>query len=304
MRIRAGASDLPVDGASSLVSSVVQHPYWRRPVRMQVTLQPEDDEGRTASTVSLMARYIREDTHDEAVRAAADEAAAGIHAATLDDRIAAEAAAIWRWVREHVQFIEDQVTAELAGAPADAEALIRPADLVRMERPRGDCDDFAMLTAAMLRARGIPAALRTVAAEPSAPDRYSHVYVVAYTPRGELVLDSSHGPRPGWEVPSAGKVKTWSIELMQQSQLGQIDWGAILEKGISTTADIFKARWGQPPPGTYLQRGPQGELFYRQPKNAAPYTFPGGGFGTTPVSLWTIALILAGVAVLAMIARR
>jgi len=282
----------------------VTHPYWNRPVRVAVTWQPAEDELRTASTVELMARYIREDSHDEAVRAAADACVAGISAGSTAERIRREAEAIWRCVKEHVEFVPDSATAELAGYPEDTEALIRPADLIRMPRPRGDCDDFTMLLAAMLRSRGIPVALRTVAADPHHPDVYSHVYVVAYSPDGEIPLDASHGPHPGWEPPAAGKRRTWSIEMPHALGSLGLDWGSLVESWSKATQDILKSRYGHPPAGTFTQIGPSGATYYRQPPDAPPYVFPGGGFQLEPVSLGTLAILIGAVALLFLIARR
>ena len=48
-----------------------------------------------------------------------------------------------------------------------------------MPAPAGDCDDFSMLTAALLEASGIPWEFVTVAADRDSPGRFSHVYVRA-----------------------------------------------------------------------------------------------------------------------------
>ena len=280
------------------------HPWFGRcRVRATVVEQPAADEARTQHTVTLMAAYVREDSRAPSVRQAAYDAISGLE--RRDPR--AEAVAVWDWVRRRVRFLEDRkLASSLAGVDADeAEVLVRPVDLLAMPQPAGDCDDFSMLVASMLRALGIPASFRAVAADPAQPETYSHVYVVAELPDGELALDASHGPRAGWEAPPAGKTRTWRIDEMPSTLGGiEIDWGQLIEAGSQTGFDILKARYGQPPAGTYIQRTPQGEIFYRQPRNAPPYTFPGGGFGLTPSNTTTLLLIVGAVVVLVLIMRR
>jgi hypothetical protein len=76
-----------------------------------------------------------------------------------------------------------------------------------------DCDGFAMYTAALLQAHGIRSSFVTVAADPEQPDRFSHVYVVAYTSDGErIAMDTSHGPYPGWEVGRYSRIEEWPVD--------------------------------------------------------------------------------------------
>jgi len=58
-----------------------------------------------------------------------------------------------------------RTAAPIAKQPELAEVLIRPVDLLAMRTPSGDCDDFSMLAAAMLRALGIRASFKTAAAD-------------------------------------------------------------------------------------------------------------------------------------------
>jgi len=78
--------------------------------------------------------------------------------------------------------------------------------LLGMSSPAGDCDDFSMLTGAMLLAAGIPSVeVFTVAADGIDPNRWSHVYLVAHLGAGgsePLVMDCSHGQWFGWEAPA------------------------------------------------------------------------------------------------------
>lgn len=264
-----------------------QHPDFDGPVRYEAIERPDEDEAATADTIRVMCRVVREDSQDPIIRAIAD-AAAGAGSNPIDG--------VFRWVRSHVRFREDaEAAAGLRGFnPTDTEVLIRPVDLVRMPTPAGDCDDFSMLTAALLRALGIRAAFVTIAADPSQPDTYSHVYVIA---AGRIPMDTSHGPAPGWSAPAAGKSRTWEIDdvftrATRPGQLGETAWWQDLVK-IGAQGGIDIAKMYSTPSGYYQQIGPGGTSITTRQSGTAPFTIP-TTIGTGSSSL----LVLGGAAVL------
>jgi len=125
--------------------------------------------------------------------------------------------------RRGMVFIRDEQTGAPFADPSArrpwrpiVEALIRPVDQCALDRPQGDCDDFAMYAAAHLIARGVPCAFVTVAADPEDSRIYSHVYLVAYPQSGpwagwRVPLDFSHGETLGWEVQHLGRLREWPI---------------------------------------------------------------------------------------------
>jgi transglutaminase-like putative cysteine protease len=217
--------------------SRVLHPQFSTPIQATIhQVESDDDEVVTAQTIHLMAKYAREDSLSPIVRRAAAEAIL----TAKDGRAASKAAACWEWIRAHVRFQLDSITAApVSETPDQAELLIRPVDILTMPQMVGDCDDQSMLCASMLRSLGIDSSFKTVAAERTTPDLYSHVYVVAHTPEGDLSLDCSHGPHPGWEVTPTGKTRIWRIEAMQH--LGAFDWGKIAEIGVKAGSEIAVA---------------------------------------------------------------
>ena len=276
------------------------HPAFAGVIRYEIEDRPsDDDEECTAQTVAKMARYIREDSASPIIRQAAHAAAGAWRNARK------EAEAVHEWIRGHVRFVPDDQLAEelnlerpILRRPAFAEVLVRPVDLLTMPDPRGDCDDFAMLTGAMLRALGIESELRTAAAEPEDPSVYSHVYVIAHLPgRGRLALDSSHGPYPGWEVQPAGKVTDWPIEethpMIRPATLGSTtEWLESLgTQGMNIAGSIFTARYAVPQlePGVTI-RQPNGALYTQLPAGATQ------AVATTATSGMSMMLI-AGVVV-------
>jgi hypothetical protein len=220
-------------------SPLTHHPAFSGPVQYLIEDRPAgaDDEENTAQTIARMAQYAREDSRNQIVRRAAD-------AATRRTRTRDLASAVHAWIRSHVSFVEDaQLAQGLTDAPDDAEVLIRPIDLLTMPNPVGDCDDFAMLAASMLRALGIEASFKTVEADPQSPGLYSHVYTVAHLPDGPLPLDCSHGPYPGWEIAPTGKARLWPVEetnTMRTRTLGDDVWDpGTIDTGPPSPSDVL-----------------------------------------------------------------
>ena len=81
-----------------------------------------------------------------------------------------QAASILAFIQRHMQFIRD---------PQDVEALIDPVavakEIAKGRKPYGDCDDFSMIIAAMLKSVGLPATFRAVGLNGG---NVSHVYVI------------------------------------------------------------------------------------------------------------------------------
>jgi hypothetical protein len=189
-------------------------------LNMEARLTGDDPDGQVADTINLMSEYVRADAHSpEVIKEAIAIAPIGSDPSDVVDGV------FW-YVKRLIQFQHDEVTAApLTSRLAQAglsdipviEVLIRPRDMVtwREDTGRGqvgDCDDYAMLTAALLRAHRIPASFVTAAADPRLPGQYSHVYVAAYPPSGRIALDTSHGAFPGWEVENASRKEEWPVD--------------------------------------------------------------------------------------------
>lgn len=109
---------------------------------------------------------------------------------------------LWLWVKHHVKFVQDDtLIRQLFNEGGHFELLIAPPVLLRMNRPRGDCDDFTMLICALASLAGFQCGIVTIASDRRRPGEYSHVYGCAALPGVLVPLDCSHGKHPGWEVP-------------------------------------------------------------------------------------------------------
>lgn len=123
-----------------------------------------------------------------------------------------------------------------------------------------------------------------------------------------LALDTSHGPRPGWEAAPVWRRVVWPgpfglrqgtpSPLLQSvvPELGAAPWWQGL---LETGQRIAEARYAVPPAGTYQQTGPGGSVYSRTDPRLAfnpPFGIaPGGG-----VSTWF--LVGAGVLVVVLVA--
>lgn len=202
------------------------------------TVTGDDPDQQVADTIALMSRYVREDAETPIVREAANEAAG-----LADDPVEG----VFWYVKRLIRFQHDDVTAApltslLSQRGINApivEVLIRPVDMLSWHadtgnRQIGDCDDYAMLTAALLRAQGIPAKFVTVAVDPSMPNQFSHVYVAAYPDGQRIALDTSHGEAAGWEAPVVARKEEWDIDA------GLVGW---LLAGLLVLA--LWSQWGK-----------------------------------------------------------
>jgi transglutaminase-like putative cysteine protease len=119
----------------------------------------------------------------------------------------AQAYAIRDWLQRVWRFVEDPARRELLRDPAHMLLEYAHDSMIR-----GDCDEAAILGAALGNAVGIPAQLVALAfADPDMPgrDRFQHVYAVLLTPDGEAVsLDVTKPPGP---VPVATRTMTIDV---------------------------------------------------------------------------------------------
>jgi len=157
------------------------------------------------------------------VREAALEAVRGT------ERGQAEVDSVYNWVKDNIEFRGEY-----------EETLQAPEATLRLRA--GDCDDHAMLLAALLQSLGYKTRFRTVAPR-SDPEFFSHVFVEVEDKRegGWISLDSTN-PRafPGWEPPSPGREQTYRIMAPQNPRDTLLNIGLFF--GAFALLDWFNAR--------------------------------------------------------------
>lgn len=149
----------------------------------------------TEQTVRKMCEHIQDALKDPIVQSVA---ARSRNVKSAADKLSL----LWLWVKHHVKFVQDDtLIRQLFNEGGHFELLIAPPVLLRMNRPRGDCDDFTMLICALASLAGFQCGIVTIASDRRRPGEYSHVYGCAALPGVLVPLDCSHGKHPGWEVP-------------------------------------------------------------------------------------------------------
>lgn len=179
---------------------LIRHPSFAGLIQFGgIAALADHPDDRVAQTIQVMRRYAIEDSRTWPVQSILRTDPNPIQAA-------------FQGAKDSLRYVTDDVLA--AAFPSwnpVVEVLVRPR-LSALGSAEGDCDDFSMLVASVLTAAGIPCRFVTVAADPEAPDQFSHVYVAAYAP-DRIALDASHGAYPGWETPNRfGKIHEWSVQ--------------------------------------------------------------------------------------------
>jgi hypothetical protein len=186
-------------------------PDFRGAVHIQEFDRPEGDQSLTRQAIALMHALANRDQHHPRIHAAALQIARQLPDHPRPQRIADT---VFYFVKRAMRYQHEDEMHTPFNDFADFlydQTLIEPAAILSMPDPRGDCVDFSMLCSALLQVFHIPAAYRTIAANPASPD-YSHVYVVAQLAPGRFyALDTSNGPAPGMEfaLPKGKRKATW-----------------------------------------------------------------------------------------------
>lgn len=120
------------------------------------------------------------------------QAAAAIQYCAPDNR-ACQLAAILTWTRRHMQYVKDPVGMEALYDPLQVALAIKQGI-----RPYGDCDDFSIFIATLMKSVGLQPTFRAVGFR-GMP--ISHVYVLG--PRGEKLdgIRNDWNPTPGELLP-------------------------------------------------------------------------------------------------------
>lgn len=213
------------------LAGTAYHPEFGELVRYEAIPLSEDPDTQVAQTIDRMRANVRADSPAAPIqRDAAILQAYGSGDPCSD--------AFW-FDKGRVGFAQDERLARPVRPLLDGdvvEVLIRPRDLADMNVPMEDCDGFASLTAARLRAMGVPCSFVTLAADSREPDRYSHVYLACYPNGRRVALDVSHGPYPGWEAPNVyGRKREWPID--------GLDWEALVLGALMLAGLILAGKW-------------------------------------------------------------
>ena len=181
------------------------------------------DEG-TAQTVALIRQAVHDGLRDPLVRA---QLAAILRGVPPYDS-AAEARAIYEWVRRNIRFTNDPVGHETVSTAAWT-----------LTHGIGDCDDInAVLLPTLVMMAGIPVRLVTVSNDPSDPSRFSHIYAEAEFNGQWVPLDAARpGARFGSTVSRYVRKRVWSLLDSSYRDISRGLAGVAVAQGMGTWVD-------------------------------------------------------------------
>lgn len=143
----------------------------------------------TGQTLARMRQLVVEGSEAPEVYAAATQVIAQANAVQPHDALLA----LFRFVRDSVRFKPDPVGVEQLQSPR-----------VTLLARTGDCDDKSTLLVALAEAAALPITwkFRVIGTRARYPNRFNHVYPVAYLGTRELPLDPTYRGTPaGWQHP-------------------------------------------------------------------------------------------------------
>ncbi|MCP4902929.1 MAG: transglutaminase domain-containing protein [bacterium] len=143
---------------------------------------PSGDAG-TFATLRQMRRMVNASLTSPLVRDAATKIASEFGGRDY----VGHATGIRRWLTDHMQYVPDPRGVELVHSP---QVLLRRIESTHYVQ--GDCDDIAVLGAALGKSIGLRA--RFVVLGFRRGGGYSHVYTILRTPKGWVDLDISKPP--------------------------------------------------------------------------------------------------------------
>jgi hypothetical protein len=192
--------------------NVAYHPDFGQDVRYEFRVLPEAPDGQVRETIRDVIRLVQKDAVAPVIQ---QEAQRVLELGEGNPNLG-----LWRMLKPSMRFKRDEAIAQDLDTDDERkqdtiEVLIRPLDQWMLIKLRGigvgDCDCYTMYGACLLTALGVPCSLMTVAAHPSRPNEFSHVYLVSYWNGERFPMDLSHGEYPGWECPNLGRAKEWPV---------------------------------------------------------------------------------------------
>ena len=221
----------------------------------------------------------------------------------------AKARAIYDAVTSRFYYVEDPV------GPLGPKETLRPVRTL-LQTWAGDCDDASVLIASLLGTIGISSRLVTIAADPSAPEEFSHIYPEAETYPGVWVaMDVA---RPGSAYGSAPlkyfRKRVWSLtdrayQDMSGRRMSSLSGYALLGQSENDVAQDITALSSLAQPADQIVEAVEAPSYISPYASFYPaaITQPAGypSSGTLEISAGGTSslLLLLGLGVLALLAR-
>lgn len=154
----------------------------------------------TYESVEVIKNLIKEGRKDYVIRRVAEKIIQYIPPKDYNR----EVKAVYNFVTRRLRYTKDI---------NQVETVHRARDLLRWHRKAADCDDFVILTGALLEALGHPVRLVIIGNNYSNKDDFSHIYLQVSVKNKWISLDGSvPGAAVGWEAPAFAIKKVITLD--------------------------------------------------------------------------------------------
>lgn len=163
----------------------------------------------TYESVEVIKRLIDEGKKDIVIRTLAEKLTQYINPKDYER----EVAAIYNFVTRRLRYTKDIHR---------VETVHRARDLLRRHKKAADCDDFVILTGALLQAIGHPVRIVIIGNNYQDKEDYSHIYIQTLVNKKWVALDGSvPGAKVGWEAPRYATKKIINMDGTEEMEIKQ-----------------------------------------------------------------------------------
>lgn len=150
-----------------------------------------DGYAATVGTLRAMCDLVARRHTEPELRARMRAITAGLPSGDFD----AEIAAVWRFILAHVRYLRDPLGVEHVTDPLELDREIDEGDGTAQE----DCESIALYAATLFASAGYRSAFVVIGRDPSAPDLYTHCYLMVQQPRTKQWINFD--PVAAWNDP-------------------------------------------------------------------------------------------------------
>jgi transglutaminase-like putative cysteine protease len=159
-----------------------------------------DSNKATYESVEVIKRLIEEGKKDYVIRRLAEKIIQYIPPKDY----AQEVRSIYSFITKRLRYTKDINR---------VETVHRARDLLRWHLKAADCDDFVILTGALLESIGHPVRIVIIGSNPKNKEDYSHIYLHVKVKDKWISLDGSvPGAKMGWEAPKYASKKIITLD--------------------------------------------------------------------------------------------
>ena len=175
-------------------------------------VQLSDDSRATFESIEVIKQLIDQGKKDIIIRRLAEKLTQYLP----EKDYKREVASIYNFVVRRLRYTKDIHR---------VETVHRARELLRWHKRAADCDDFVILTGALLQSIGHPIRIVIIGSNPRDKEDYSHIYLQTKVGKRWISLDGSvPGAKMGWEAPKYSAKKIINFDGTSEDMLKNKDY--------------------------------------------------------------------------------